>query len=170
MTKKQFSIVFFLINFGIACFISYTLCRLLFNEVGDISNNPNIDQTSFKVCNCFLSNQYYQVGTHYVGERTAMRKELYNLIGDTTINESKNGYITFRFIVSCKGKTGRFRIYQADSSIKKTNFNSRTIDKLLKAVMLLKQWKPGKDNSDNLVDSYYQINFKIEKGKITNIF
>ncbi|KPM33411.1 Hypothetical protein I595_314 [Croceitalea dokdonensis DOKDO 023] len=141
------------------------------NNVGDINFDSQIDDPTFEVCDENRVFQYYSVGTSYIGERKAMREEIFNNIKDINLSfEGKGGYLTFRFLVNCKGKTDRFRFKSVNADLQKNEFPLSDIKMLEKVVRGLKKWMPGVLNDGTPVDSYYQINFKIENGHITDIF
>lgn len=168
--KKALNIVL-LSSFLILLLLIFWLVYLMKNNVGDINYNPNIDDKLFNVCDETRVFQYYSVGTSYIGERKSIREEVFNYLKDKNVNlDNKSAYITFRFIVNCNGQPGRYRYKIVDSNFKKTDFAKEEIDKLKNAVMSLKNWQAGVTENKVSVDSYVQINFKIENGEIKDIF
>ena len=168
--KKTINIILgisFLIFLSLIIWINY----LMKNSVGDIAYDSSIDDSSFIVCNEDRIFQYYSVGTSYIGERKALREEVFTELENKNLKlENKSGYITFRFIVNCKNQTGRYRIKQVDNNFSKTTFKISEIEKLKSALMKLQNWNIGVLKNGTPVDSYYQINFKIENGNIKDIF
>lgn len=141
------------------------------NNIGDIEFDPKIDSSSYMLCDENRVFQYYSVGTDYIGERKAMRDEIFKALeNEHLLFDNKEGYITFRFVVNCNGRTDRFRFKSVNSDLKKNEFPSADIEILEKAIRTLKKWRPGVSIDGNPVDSYYQINFKIENGIIIDIF
>lgn len=141
-------------------------------NVGDISFDKNIDDVGFKVCDEKRIKQYYvryssDTAPSYKGEKR-------NLINTILSNynfqksENENGYLTIRFIVNCKGKTGRFRIEEMDFDYKSKKFDSKIKNQLLAIVKNLDGWIPRKKNNQNL-DYYQYLTFKIENGQIIKI-
>ncbi|SHK73182.1 hypothetical protein SAMN04488007_3703 [Maribacter aquivivus] len=137
------------------------------NNVGDIDFDSSIDNSEFVVCNEEYIVQYYSAGTYYEGGKKAIKKELRELI--THLDFEKSGIITFRFIVNCKNQTGRFRIKMVNTDLKETSFNSSNIKQIQESIKNLKDWHAGKWNNQPL-DTYYNLSFKIQDGKITDIF
>lgn len=168
--KKGINIILgisFLILLSLIIWINY----LMKNNIGDIDYDSNVDNSSFKLCNEERVFQYYSVGTEYEGERKALRNEVFKYLSNEIIKfDSNSGYITFRFIINCNGKSGRYRVKMVNEDLKETVFKKSEIEKLKTAITKLKKWKSGKLNDGTKVDSYYQINFKIEKGSIIDIF
>ncbi|MFL0082026.1 hypothetical protein V2647_10250 [Tenacibaculum maritimum] len=141
------------------------------HNVGDIAFDSSIDDSSFVVCNEERIFQYYSVGTSYIGGRKAIRKKIFTELKNTNLEfDKKTGYITFRFIVNCKGQAGRYRYKEVDSDFFKTTFKTSEVEKLKKAITVLDNWNSGILKDDVNVDSYYHINFKIIDGEIIDIF
>ena len=168
--KKYINLILgisFLILLGLILWINY----LVKNNVGDIAFDENLDDPSFVVCNEDRIFQYYSVGTHYIGERKAMREFIFNYLKDKELDlSSQSGYITFRFIVNCKGKAGRYRYKTVDKNFSATIFRENEIEKMKNAVKELNNWNVGVLKNGRKVDSYYQINIKIVDGVIIDIF
>lgn len=141
------------------------------NNVGDIDFDSSIDSNSFTLCNKDRVFQYYSVNTSYVGKRKVVREEILKYLSDKNVQfDKKSGYITFRFIVNCKGQSGRYRVKMIDRSLKETVFKKLEVQKLKNAVKILNLWKPKTFKDGSTYDSYNQIHFKIEKGVIIDIF
>ena len=139
------------------------------NRVGDIEFDKNLDDPNFKICNENRVFQYYSVNTNYDGGRKAIRSEIKSFLKSLDLKENKSGYITYRFIISCEGKIGRVRYKSVDNGMQKTTFDLDFTDSLENAIKKLDNWIPGIKDQEK-VDSYYQINFKVENGKIIDIF
>jgi hypothetical protein len=83
--------------------------------------------------------------------------------------ESKDsGWIRVRFIVNCEGKTGRFRMMEADGDYQKKAFDPRISRQILELTQSLDGWKALK-YKNKPVDYYQYLVFKINKGKIEKI-
>ena len=72
-------------------------------------------------------------------------------------------------MINCKGETGYFRVKMVDKNLKSTVFNDEKINTLKGLVKRLENWEAGTRGEEKL-DSYYQINFKINNGKVKAIF
>lgn len=88
----------------------------------------------------------------------------YNDFGDF----SQTGYITFRFVINCKGEAGRFVTESVGHDFEKKEFNPKIVDGLYKALSQLKGWQPIQFYDDKY-DSYYHITFKIVNGELLEI-
>ncbi|MCF6295796.1 MAG: hypothetical protein L3J25_08915 [Flavobacteriaceae bacterium] len=159
--------LFLLISFLLALSLTTWIYYQTTNRVGDIVFDKSIDNATFKTCYDYKTPQYYQVGTNYQDGSKAIKKELSDTIENLTFEDS--GYITFRFIINCNGEVGRFRVKTINSDLQENNFNNQKIKILQKSIESLKKWNPGMWK-DKAFDSYFVLNFKVEKGKITDIF
>ncbi len=167
---KKFVNTFLTLSFIIALALTVWMYYLSNNSIGDIKFNDQEDDSSFVICDKDVVLQYYEVGTNYKGGVKTIRKEIYSFLEKEELNfENKSGYITFRFIVNCNGETGRFRIKVINENLQEDKFDVLKINKLKLALKNLINWNPGKIRNSN-VDSYCLIKFKIENGKITDIF
>lgn len=141
------------------------------HNVGEINFNSTLgDNPSFLPCNENKIYQYYSVQTNFIGGRKAIRefinKELTNSF---TFKNDDFGYITFRFIINCKGELGRIRFKSVDHNMTKKNFSQKKVERLKEIISSLKSWNAGVIRNKKY-DSYSQITFKINKGKIVDIF
>lgn len=91
-------------------------------------------------------------------------RENYNNQG--IINES--GYITLRFIINCKGETGRFILEELGFDYKKKKFNPELTEHLLTLTKSLKDWTAF-STGDVTFDSFTHLTFKIENGELLEI-
>lgn len=137
-------------------------------NVGDIPEDPQIDERDFKVCNPDETFQYYNFskGLQYKGEKAAIKKKFQSV--QSKGNTADHGYITIRFIVNCEGKTGRFRIQQMDMNYQPDKFPDELVQKLLSTTKSLNGWEIGM--YEGVARDYYQyLTFKIENGELKEI-
>ena len=139
------------------------------NRVGDIAFNSELDNPSFNLCNDgYIGQDYASYGANYYGGKKAIKKHIFKYLQHQDLFRG-SGLITFRFVVNCKGETGYYRVKSIDEDLQETEFDPQQLQKLEAAIAQLEDWQPGKWQ-DEKFDSYYQITFKIENGKITDIF
>ncbi|WP_109301246.1 hypothetical protein [Aquimarina sp. AU474] len=153
----------FLLALLITCWIYYQGTH----RIGDIAFNKNIDDSKFEVCNEDRIFQYYSVGTNYSNGEKEIKRQFSELMSNLTFKNS--GFITFRFVVNCNGEIGRFRVKTVDTELKENHFEERNIRHIEEKIKKLKKWNPGSRKKQNF-DSYYVLTFKIEDGKINDIF
>ncbi len=159
--------ILLLSSFLLALILAFWIYYQTTHQIGDIEFDKNIDNSEFKVCNEDRIVQYYSAGTRYQGGEKAVKKELKELMNN--LNFDNEGIITFRFIVNCENKVGRFRVKTVDSNLKENIFEADNIKIIKESIKELNGWKAGKRKDENL-DSYYVLNFKIQNNKITDIF
>ncbi len=80
----------------------------------------------------------------------------------------ESGYLTFRFVVNCKGETGRYVLEQSDLNYQKKQFSSETIDHLYQITNDLKRWQPAVIR-DKGQDAYVYLTYKLQNGVVTDV-
>lgn len=136
-------------------------------HVGDIPFDPSKDDPAFLVCDTQYVLQYYSTTSWYKDHKKEVAQFLTSrfAVSDTL---HQTGYITIRFVINCKGETGRFRMYELDSSYQAFHFSEKISGQLLQLVKQIKGWQPAKYDNDAF-DSYQHIIFRISNGKIISI-
>lgn len=107
------------------------------------------------------------MGFQYRGEKLAIIETFKAKYKPVGIN-NETGLVRIRFIVNCKGETGRYRTIGMNTLYQKKEFDSRIIDQLLNITKNLSGWKVFSDNSKSY-DYYQYLIFKIEDGNIKEI-
>ena len=167
---KNFWNIFIIITGILALGIFFTIKHLGSTYVEPIVYDSSIDKRELEICNSDRVYQYYNISTSYTGGKKGIKKKLLPLIEKDQISfGEKEGNIAIRFVVSCKGEIGLFRAKGTDKNLKATNFDKSQVDSLIDLISQLKNWKAGVFH-DKTYDSYYYINFKIENGRIIDIF
>ena len=86
-------------------------------------------------------------------------------------NYNESGYVFFRFIVNCRGETGRFDIVQTDLNMEKKSFsNQAMVQKLFDLTKDKKNWNGfvlGKEKKE--FNYYMYVSYKILNGEIAEI-
>lgn len=138
-------------------------------QIGNSSFNVKKDNANFVPCGSENKiAQYFNLGNGlpYKGEKKALEtvfKEKYN-----AINVNESGLIRIRFVVNCKGETGRFRVLEMNEEYKKFKFNNAIVHQLLKITQELSGWKIQQKNTYG-IDYYQYLIFKIKNGKLIEI-
>jgi hypothetical protein len=139
------------------------------NTIGDIAFDKSKDDPQFIICHPYwTSPQYYQDKFQYEGELSAIKEEFAKMY-DLTSLRGQDGFITIRFVVNCKGQTGRFRIYEVNKELKEFSFDVRISESLLNIAKHLSKWKIQKAQDGTPMDYYQYLTFKIENGQIKEI-
>ncbi|QCX00997.1 hypothetical protein FGM00_13070 [Aggregatimonas sangjinii] len=139
--------------------------------VGDISPDSILDASDFKVCNeekhIF---QYFNTGDgfKYKGEKPALVSKIKNNFKPIAGSDYQNGYIRIRFIINCKGESGRYSVLSSDFSYEPKKFDQVIVNQLLTLVEELDGWETISKNGTSL-DYYMYLIFKIENGRIIEI-
>jgi hypothetical protein len=138
------------------------------NHVGDIAFDAKLDDPAFKVCDEKKIVQDYSVGTKFEGERKALIDYFTKGFVYKNNYSGNSGYITIRFIVNCKGESGRFRVYQLNEDFQENKFHPELVNHFLQQLKEVKGWIPGNYKKVDY-DSYDHIVFKIENGKLKDV-
>ncbi len=156
-----------LFSFLIATVLTLWLYLKLNEHVGDISYDSAIDSAEYSPCGEYRIYQYYNIDTHYQGGIKAIKKVLLPKI--RTEKLPKNGLLTVRFVVNCHGRPGYFRTNMIDSGLEDIKVSADASNHLYALISELKDWVPGQIQGEPM-DSYVQIVFKLEQGKVIDIF
>jgi hypothetical protein len=127
-----------------------------------------LDYPNFKPCHDDWVLFYYQTDdAHlYKGEKPAILAAFKDL--DLPKISQNSGYITIRFLVNCKGETGRFRTEQLDFDYKLKIFEGDIVLKILSKTKALDGWLPSTANGYKC-DYYNYLTFKIIDNQIAEI-
>jgi hypothetical protein len=138
-------------------------------HVGDIEFDSKIDNPNFKCCHDEdRIKQYFNFGKglQYKGEKYAIVQIFKDNYKPVAINE--RGLIRIRFIVNCKGESGRFRIDAMDVNYNPSSFDERISDQILRITRGLDAWLPL-STKQGPQDYYQYLIFNIENGDIKEI-
>lgn len=141
-------------------------------EVGDIPFDPELDTADFTICNEANMEQSYarrsdDEPTTYEGEKRGLERDILSKYQMEDIL-GEDGYITVRFVVNCKGDTGKFRVEEMGFDYRVKQFDQRITSQLLDIVKKLDGWVPRK-RKDRTLDTFQYLTFKIQKGQIVKI-
>lgn len=169
--KKHLLLLLLLLSIGTSLKAQNNLpsASSLPEDVGDIAFDPKTDKADFYLCHQNFIIQYYNVATSYKGGGGTIKKLILNNYQYKPVYVATTGFVTIRFVINCKGQTDRFRVVQMNNNYEQTIFNKDLIAQLLGICKSLDPWLPGKDGKGNIYDSYYYLNFKLVKGRITAI-
>ena len=163
--------------FYFLCFLFLASCKMQNTEkvtyprqIGDIGYDAKLDNPNFIPCNGddkIL--QYFNKGKglEYKGGKKEIEGVFEKKYTDVEVDES--GLIRIRFIVNCKGETGRFRVIQMNENYEQFTFDNRITNQLLILTKGLDGWKIKEDGRGSKIDYYQYLIFKIEKGNLIEI-
>ncbi len=159
-------------KFMIAIVLLGLLCctgdpRKYAHDVGYIDSASALGDKNFKVCYDRIF-QYYNSNPNaaYKQGKKEMQKKL--LANFPTGKYNDSGYLTFRFVINCKGEAGRFEINETNLQYEVIEFNQELKELLLREIMHLKEWTPLQFEG-KAYDAYRYITFKMINGEITEI-
>lgn len=107
--------------------------------------------------------KYYEISAKHPKSSVSLIKLLNERKGPQ-IKKNINGYITFSFIVNCKGQIGEFIIYQLDQDFNRKTYDEQSIEILREFILDMKDFKIYEDKN-----YYYYLTFKIGNGKVIDI-
>lgn len=87
---------------------------------------------------------------------------------DTSQLSNESGYLTFRFVINCKGATGWFITEQTDLDFNPKEFTPNTVNHLLNITASLSEWRPTHVWGENR-DSYAYLTYKMNDGHIIEL-
>lgn len=154
-------------SFLVAALLTLWVYIKLGERVGDIHFDNHVDSADFIPCDKDRISQYYSINTEYNGGKKAIKEQLQPRI--QTNGLPANGLLTVRFVVNCHGESGYFRTKMIDPDLNEVQIPSGAANHLHNLISGLKDWVPGKVQG-KAWDSYVQISFKMEQGKVTDIF
>ena len=137
--------------------------------VGDIEHDPTLDDPNFTLCDEKNTKQYHNLNydMQYEGEKYAINKTF--LAQYKPLKKSKDsGMVRIRFIVNCKGHSGRFRMISAGYDYKEKQIDKAITDQLMSITKGLTGWKKLSDKRGPK-DYYQYLVFKITDGQIKEI-
>jgi hypothetical protein len=137
-------------------------------HVGEIPFDSLQDDPQFTVCNEKKVFQYYNTGSYYKDHKNEIVKYLLGHYKPEDNFGDQHGYLSVKFIINCKGETGRFRLFEIDSNYQPASFNKALSGQLLSLVKQLHGWQPAV-YKEQVYDSYQYITFRIRNGKIISI-
>ncbi len=137
--------------------------------IDDIVVDSTLDEAGFKICNA--DDQIIQYfndgnGVQYQGGKQVIDSLF--LSGYQPVDSRESGLVRIRFIVNCKGETGRFRLLSSDLNYQPFQFSPTITTQLLNIAKAMNDWEP-KIWKETKVDYYQYLILKIENGKLTHI-
>ncbi|NJC26990.1 hypothetical protein [Neolewinella antarctica] len=139
-------------------------------HVGDSQQDLSTDAESFTLCNDESATmQYFNIGKglKYTGGKQAIREAFReNFVArDTTTS----GWVRVRFIVNCRGESGRFRLLSADLTYAEMELDETLADDILAIVKSLDGWEPMVTDGGDSLDYYQYITVKLVDGEIKEL-
>jgi hypothetical protein len=136
------------------------------HDIGYIDPATALGDKEFKTCSDRIYEYYnFEPYAGYKYGKRALRDSIakkYSAIG----NES--GYLTFRFVVNCKGSAGRYQIIENDLDLKPKKFNKELVSHLFSITQQFKEWQPAIWENESRDYNIY-LTYKLRDSKIIEI-
>lgn len=148
------------------------LSNHLIKRVGYIDFEQTIDRNSdFQICNeRYLIRDYYNGEydkSEFIGGKNNLKQYINNRLDKSKLKK-ESGYLTFRFVINCVGKAGKFVTNEADFNYSEKKFNQETTNHLFYILSNIKKWSPCIVEGE-AQDSYCYITFILKDGEIEDI-
>ena len=113
---------------------------------------------------------YYQADAKYLQSSYTVLKNVQKFLEGQSFRSDQNGFITFRFIISCEGQIVRFaEVLQTDENYTKNAFEDHLIRELYRFTLELKRWKVIRNKEGRAYPYRSFITFKIKNGFVENV-
>ncbi len=100
----------------------------------------------------------------FPGGKGPLKKFVFKHLDESKLAK-ESGFLTFRFVINCKGEADWYTLEQADFDYKPMSFSQSTIDHLLSILQKVPTWHASKIRGE-LGDAYAYITFKLNDGEI----
>ncbi len=110
---------------------------------------------------------YYNGKGGFEGGKKALWQQIEQKLDNTKLKQA-SGYLTFRFIVNCRGEAGWFTTEEADLTYQKKTFDVALVSHLFEILSELNEWRPCTVRGETR-DAYFYITFKLEDGELIEI-
>ena len=181
--RKVFVITISVIGFllGILYLIAYYIYRVKYipsenkyeNRIAYIDPQNSELSQGFETCNERIVDYYNtnpgdstaQVVSYSRG-KNGLRKFIMGNYENRDYSDS--GYLNIRFVINCKGETGRYIVHENDLDLNPMSFNPDLKKQLFELTKQLKKWNPVVFRAQPQ-DSYAYISYRIKNGEIIEI-
>ncbi len=104
---------------------------------------------------------------HFIGGKKPLKAYVFDRLEEQKLHK-ESGYLTFRFVVNCEGKAGRFTTDQSSFEYAQKEFHPETVQHLYEILKSVPQWSPNTGRGQ-IRDAYTYITFILKDGKITEL-
>ncbi|MBP2833257.1 hypothetical protein J8281_13770 [Aquimarina sp. U1-2] len=138
------------------------------NYIGYLDPETTISDINFEICG-----DEDIKGTHHGLPKHAYKPN--KGVFDKTIRATyrnkgytDSGYLNFRFIVNCRGETGRYEIVQMNLGLEETTLSEDMVNQLFQLTADKENWN-GYRSKKSGINYYMYVSYKIEDGEISEI-
>lgn len=136
------------------------------HDIGYIDPDRALGDKEFKTCDNQIFEYYnsFPDGGYKYGKK-ALRDSVTRKF---KFEGTDSGYLTFRFVINCKGIAGRYQIIENDLDYNPTQLNVNLVSNLFSITKEFKEWRPVILNEQSR-DYYIYLTYKLRNGKIIEI-
>ncbi len=139
------------------------------HDIGYIEPATALGDKSFKPCYEDFILQYYNAvpAKGFKSGKKELRKRVLDQFKMIPGNKD-SGYLTFRFVVNCKGEAGRYEIIENDLNYQPTKFDPELKNQLFNITQQLKEWTPILVDAEPH-DYYMYLTYRFKNGELLEI-
>ena len=139
------------------------------NYIGYINPEEALLNSEYVLCDKENIKLTYNGASPYAfnGTKKKFRDSILSKYNHQVYTDS--GYISFRFLVNCKGEAGWFEISEMNLDLKEVNLEDKMVSELLELTSNSENWNQLGSNKGGFIDYYMYILYRIENGKVTEI-
>ncbi len=137
------------------------------HNIGYIDSSKARHNKGFYICDESRIAQYYnpEKATYSQGKNGLRQFILENYVNK---GYDDSGYLTIRFVINCKGESGRYVIHENDLDLKPKRFNPNLVEQIFQLTTKLEKWNANFINEEYW-DSYMFLTYRIENGQLKEI-
>jgi len=136
------------------------------HRIAYIDPTKSLLSDGFETCHDYIYDYYNPQSPTYITGKNGLRKFILENYKNNGYLDS--GYLNVRFVINCKGESGRYVIHENDLNLKPKKFTPELKEQLFQLTTQLDKWKPNFIHNKK-VDSYMYISYRIEHGEISEI-
>lgn len=128
--------------------------------------------SGFKTCGAYEDINDYYNGRDKIAQFKGGKGRLWQVLDkklDKSLLKGVSGYLTYRFIINCKGQAGNFIQDGCDLAFEKIDFPKGLVEHLYSILKEEKEWTPIQISNREHADAYTYITFKMQDGKLIEI-
>lgn len=149
-----------------------TLSKHGIQRVGYIDFDNTIDAgATLVLCSSHARIFDYYNGSNdrsgFIGGKGNLKKFIDKKLDNSKLNH-ESGYLTFRFVINCKGQAGKFVTNEVDFDYNEKQFSKQTVMHLYDIISSIEKWKACVIRNVKK-DSYFYVTFILKNGKIQDI-
>lgn len=139
-------------------------------HIGVIQPGEAISDPSFSICykEKIFPFYYGRNPASYTHGKDSLKTFIYEQVDPSISFHGDNGYLTFRFIINCKGETGQFVIEELALDFTTSSMDKKFVNHIFEIVKSLDEWNPISFEGFDY-DSFIHLTFKVTNGTIVEI-